>query len=65
MHLAVTFADLIVKIRKEEKPDDNTSYKGVIDQNCIYEPNPEKTIWTGNSVSFSSVEFEQYLCHKQ
>ena len=66
MHLAVTFADVIVKIRKQLRPkksetDEDVAY-GFIDEKCVYvERNGH---WTNGSESFSVAEFENYLRKK-
>lgn len=69
MHLAITFADVIVKIRKELRPkqhedDEDISY-GVIDDSCIYMPVGErKEEWTNGKDMFASLEFETFLRKK-
>lgn len=69
MHLAVTFADVIVKIRKESDDSflkgEEASFRGVIDSSCIFTPNAENTKWGNGSAEYESNEFEQYLRHKQ
>ena len=49
MHLAVSFADLIIRIRKElndgSGADDESTFRGVIDESCLFTP----------------AEFEQFL----
>lgn len=69
MHLAVTFADLIVKIRKEtnqraENSDEDT-FRGVIDPRCVFTPSDDKAEWSNGTDKYSSADFEQYLRHKQ
>ena len=67
MHLAVTFADIIIKIRKGIRPkqhedDEEISY-GIIDDSCIYAPQSDGK-W-GNGVDFYAIpEFEEYLRKK-
>lgn len=64
MHLAVTFADVIVKIRKEARPrkseHDEVVYYGVIDDTCIFSPNSEG-LWTNGVDSYTPADFELYL----
>jgi ABC-type lipoprotein export system ATPase subunit len=68
MHLAVTFADVIIKIRKCLRPkqhqdDEDISY-GVIDESCVYVPNEVRGSWTNGSEAFSPLDFENYLRKK-
>lgn len=68
MHLAVTFADVIIKIRKCLRPkqhqdDEDISY-GVIDESCVYMPNEARESWTNGSETFSPLDFENYLRKK-
>lgn len=65
MHLAVTFADIIIKIRKEEARvatiKDEISYSGVIDNTCVFTPSEEKDVWTNGTERMSAAEFELFL----
>ena len=69
MHLAITFADVIVKIRKCIRPkahveDEDIAY-GVIDDNCVYMPKGEnRSEWTNGKESFASLDFETFLRKK-
>lgn len=69
MHLAVTFADVIVKIRKEIRAkqhdnDEDIAY-GVIDDTCVYVPSGDsRQSWTNGQVSMPTDEFEVYLRKK-
>lgn len=66
MHLAVTFADIIVKIRKESITGaDETSFRGVIDPSCIFTPSQDKKEWSNGTERYETSAFEQYLRHKQ
>ena len=66
MHLAVTFADIIVKIRKESITGaDETSFRGVIDPSCIFTPSQDKKEWSNGTERYEASAFEQYLRHKQ
>lgn len=64
MHLAVTFADVIVKIRKEARPrksdQDEEIYYGVIDNKCVFTTNAEG-LWTNGVDEYSAEDFEKYL----
>lgn len=64
MHLAVTFADVIIKIRKESRPSktasDEVIYYGVIDETSIFTA-PDGEHWTNGREQYGSAEFEQYL----
>ena len=64
MHLATTFADVIIKIRKESRPvasvKDEVSYYGVIDQNSIFTAD-ENGVWSNGVESYPAAEFELYL----
>lgn len=64
MHLAVTFADLIIKIRKCVRPkqheDDEDITYGVIDEKCLYTPSPER-IWSNGEEQYNEADFEQFL----
>ncbi len=69
MHLSITFADVIVKIRKEIRPkksdtDEDVAY-GVIDPSCIYTPaDDSRSVWTNGHDSYESTEFENFLRKK-
>lgn len=64
MHLSATFADIIIKIRKEERrnsANDEVTYYGVIDEQCIYTPSADKSMWSNGTDSYNVADFEQYL----
>lgn len=65
MHLAVTFADIVIKIRKESCPGksehDETMYYGVIDDDSIFVPNVSDNTWSNGKSSYSSSDFESFL----
>lgn len=65
MHLSATFADMIIKIRKESRQSgdvkDEVSYYGVIDQTCIFTPSEDKTSWSNGLETYETTAFEQYL----
>lgn len=74
MHLATSFADVIVKIRKTQVTDDSNVtddnikekiYKGVIDDECIFIPTENRAVWTnGKKISLKTEEFEDFLRKK-
>ena len=69
MHLAVTFADIIVKIRKEIRPkktveDEDQAY-GFIDDSCVYKRSEENgNVWTNGEDNYESNQFESFLRKK-
>ncbi len=67
MHLATTFADVIIKIRKATRsgnsPDGDISCYGIIDDKCIFYPSEDRTRWEGDGISMSRYDFEEFL-HK-
>lgn len=63
MHLAVTFADIVIKIRKcvREKlhaDDEDISY-GQIDDDCVYVA--DKGLWSNGKEQYDSDAFEHFL----
>lgn len=64
MHLAVLFADVIIKIKKASRPSatikDETNYYGIIDDDCVFTPNSDAN-WTNGYETYSQQEFENYL----
>ena len=69
MHLAVSFADVIVKIRKEirakqHESDEDIAY-GVIDESCVYTPvDADRNRWSNGFETFERNEFEMFLRKK-
>ncbi|MBE6232309.1 MAG: ATP-binding cassette domain-containing protein [Bacteroidales bacterium] len=65
MHLSVTFADMIIKIRKESRPvknvKDEVTYYGVIDDTCIFTPSHDGKSWSNGVETYETAEFELYL----
>ena len=65
MHLAVTFADVIIKIKKMSRPSssvkDEVSYYGIIDDNCVFTQDPSNNEWSNGVESYNSTDFELYL----
>lgn len=67
MHLAVTFADVIVKIRKCFRPkkheeDEDISF-GVIDKSCVYTLQDDG-IWSNGIDAYQKSDFETFLRKK-
>ena len=69
MHLAVSFADLVIKSRKEsnerEKGSDETTFRGVIDEDSLFLPDAERKAWSNGKIHLEAADFEQFLRHKQ
>jgi energy-coupling factor transporter ATP-binding protein EcfA2 len=69
MHLAIEFADIIIKIRKAERESkiaagEKESY-GIINDNCVYYPTDEtRTIWTNGIDEYKNADFEIFLRKK-
>lgn len=66
MHLAVSFADIIIKIRKCFRPkqsedDEDISY-GLIDETCVF--SQENGKWTNGIEEYNPTDFEFYLRNK-
>ncbi len=69
MPLAIRFADVIIKIRKETRAklhkDEEDSHYGVIDASCVYAPADEKREnWTNGTDTYNSSDFETFLRKK-
>ena len=66
MHLAVSFADVIIKIRKCIRPkqheDDEDIAYGVIDESCVY--TQQNDLWTNGEEIYRPDEFETFLRKK-
>ncbi len=65
MPLAMSFADMIIKIRKEKSPveyvKDEVSYMGVIDENCVFVPDENRDNWSNGILTFGKEEFKLFL----
>lgn len=65
MPLAISFADIIIKIRKEESPvkyaKDDVSYMGIIDEECIFLPTEDRKAWSNGTSTFEPEEFRMFL----
>ncbi len=68
MHLATSFADVIVKIRKGIRPkqheDDEDIIYGVIDNDSVFKPLAERSCWTNGKEQFITSDFEEFLRKK-
>lgn len=68
MHLATSFADVIVKIRKGIRPkqhenDDEVTY-GYVDESCMFLPSANRDSWSCGKECYATAEFEEYLRKK-
>lgn len=67
MHLATSFADVVIKIRKDVvsvgSNGEEVSSFGVIDQDSVYEPDADRKIWKNSVHEFSTEDFEFFLKH--
>lgn len=65
MHLAATFADVVIKINKMERPrqkdSDEVQHYGLINDSSIFTPNEERSEWSNGVSSYSADEFELFL----
>lgn len=65
MHLATTFADMIVLIRKHtrEKKDSHgeTAFFGCIDASSVFAPDTERKSWSNGEENYDTQTFESYL----
>lgn len=69
MHLSVTFGDVIIKIRKKaherKESDDETTFYGYIDSDCVFLPSEDRATWSNGKEHFQASEFETYLRKRQ
>jgi len=68
MHLATSFADVIVKIKKGIRPklhdnDEDVTY-GIIDDDCVFLPSEERSVWSNGKDRFCLSDFEEFLRKK-
>jgi len=65
MHLAATFADIVIKINKVERSrvdgNDEVVYYGLINDDSIFVPNEERRVWSNGKSSYEAQEFEKFL----
>lgn len=63
MHLAVSFADIVIKIAKKANAkndnDDEVTYYGYIDRTCVYFK--DEGSWTNGEKRYTPEEFELFL----
>ena len=68
MHLATTFADVIIKIKKQTRPrqqeNDDEQVYGLINEACVFVPNDIRTEWSNGEYRLPTAEFEEYLRKK-
>lgn len=67
MHLAISYADMIIKIRKEARPkqheyDEDIAF-GVIDDNCVFvaDKSGGKRMWSNGTDTYADSDFELFL----
>ena len=67
MHLAVTFADIIIKIRKKIRPkqheDDEDVIYGFCNDTCVYY-HKDNGLWSNGIEEYNSIDFEDFLRKK-
>lgn len=65
MHLAVTFADIIIKIHKAERQSetiaDEITYYGVINGDSVFGPSEDRRTWSNGKETYETSGFETYL----
>lgn len=65
MHLATTFADRIILIRRHRRSEKDEhgeyGYYGKIDGTSVFLPDSGRTVWNNGTESFNSSFFENYL----
>jgi len=68
MHLATSFADVIIKIHKQKKAklhdEEEEETYGMINESCVFYPNATRNLWTNGDSKYDTVEFEEYLRKK-
>lgn len=57
MHLAVSYADVIIKVRKVNE-------HGYIDDSSVFTPDPDRTQWSNGQENYATNEFETFLRKK-
>lgn len=65
MHLAVRFADIIIRIQKQADQSaadcGEQRFYGMIDNGCVFVPDENRDVWTNGSKSMPCDEFVNYL----
>lgn len=68
MHLATTFADIIIKVRKQFRPERNSHGEieayGLVDESSVFVPDRQSGGWTNGEMTFSTGDFEVFLRKK-
>ena len=68
MHLATTFADIVIKVRKvvraEKDCHGETDTYGLIDDNSVFVPDAGRKAWSNGKESYPAPEFETFLRKK-
>lgn len=68
MHLARTFADMVVKVRRiytgERDADGQPVSMGMVDEKSVFLPSPGREVWSNGEEQFPGEEFESYLKSK-
>ncbi len=67
MRLATSFADIVIKIKKETKAskqnDEESNFYGIIDQDCEYVASPDRRQWSNGIDNYDTAGFELFLKH--
>lgn len=65
MHLATSFADVIVKIHKKihlkREGDDEVTFYGLCNDQSVYLPDPDRARWSNGIDSYKTDDFEAFL----
>ena len=65
MPLALSFADVIIKIRKDESPveygKDEVAYMGIIDDECVFVPSVGRDTWSNGTDTYEAEDFRMFL----
>lgn len=68
MHLATTFADIVIKVHKEMRPEKDahgeTAFYGTIDDASVFVPDAQRACWSNGSEVYPAAEFEVFLRKK-
>jgi len=68
MHLASTFADVVIKVHKAIRSEKDThgevEFYGLIDDSSVYVPDSGRTNWSNGDVTCPAEDFELYLRQK-
>lgn len=65
MHLAATFADVVIKIHKQthlrKSTDDEVTFYGLCNEQSMYTPTEDRKSWTNGIDTYSNADFEVFL----